>query len=149
VGCRDSAESGVPLGSRTSRSVGPSAIVILSNSIHTEREKHMDEQNSNERQPKVRRAGDGRAEEPRPGMTRAESTGQAEQEAPEKVSEKLSRAGEEASAATTRASAKWIVGSRGRSRLPGARSTSGHTSTSYAGFWVTTLVRRRCEPAFR
>jgi hypothetical protein len=35
-------------------------------------------------------------------MTRAESTGQAEQEAPEKVSEKLSRAGEEASAANNK-----------------------------------------------
>jgi hypothetical protein len=61
----------------------------------------MHEQNPNERQPKVRRAGnDGSAEELRSGVTRAESTGQAEQEASKDVSEKLSRAGEEASRAT-------------------------------------------------
>jgi hypothetical protein len=58
----------------------------------------MHEQNPNERQPKVRRPGSG-AEEPRSGVTRAESNGQSEQ-APENVSEKLSRAGEEASGAT-------------------------------------------------
>ena len=58
----------------------------------------MDEQSPNERQPKVRRPGSGSTEEPRPSVTRAESTGQAEQEAPENVSEseKLLRAGEEA-----------------------------------------------------
>jgi hypothetical protein len=60
----------------------------------------MDEQRPNERQHKVRRAGDGDAEESRSGMTRAESTGQAQQEAPENVSEKLARPGEEASPAT-------------------------------------------------
>jgi Phasin protein len=60
----------------------------------------MHEQNPNERQPKVRRPGSGGAEEPRSGVTRAESTGQAEQEEQENVYEKLSRAGEEASRAT-------------------------------------------------
>lgn len=54
----------------------------------------MDEQSSNESQPKVRRAGSGGAEEPRPSATRAGHTGQAEQEAPENASEKLLRAGE-------------------------------------------------------
>lgn len=60
----------------------------------------MDEQRPNERQHRVRRAGNGGAEEPQSGMTRAESTGQAQQEAPENVSEKLARPGEEASPAT-------------------------------------------------
>ena len=54
----------------------------------------MDEQSSNESQPKVRRAGSGGAEEPRPSATRAGHTSQAEQEAPENASEKLLRAGE-------------------------------------------------------
>jgi hypothetical protein len=54
----------------------------------------MDEQIPNESQPKVRRAGSGGAEEPRPNATHAGRTGQAEQEAPENVSETLLRAGE-------------------------------------------------------
>jgi hypothetical protein len=54
----------------------------------------MDEQGPHESRPKVRRAGSGGAEEPRPSATRAGHTGQAEQEAPENVSEKLLRAGE-------------------------------------------------------
>jgi hypothetical protein len=54
----------------------------------------MDEQSPNESQPKVRRAGSGGAEEPRPSAPRAGHTGQAEQEAPENASEKLLRAGE-------------------------------------------------------
>jgi hypothetical protein len=63
--------------------------------------KNMDEQTLNEHQPKVRRAGrsDG-TEESQPSVTRAESTGQAKQEAPENVSEKLLRVGEEVSRAT-------------------------------------------------
>jgi hypothetical protein len=52
----------------------------------------MDEQSPNESQPKVRRAGSGGAEEPRPNATGAERTGQAE--APENASEQLLRAGE-------------------------------------------------------
>jgi hypothetical protein len=59
----------------------------------------MNEQSPNENQHKVRHAGSGSAEQPRPSATRAGSSGQAEQEAPEGVSEKLSRAGEEASRA--------------------------------------------------
>jgi hypothetical protein len=46
----------------------------------------MNEQSRNENQPKVRRAADGGAEEPRPSVTRAESSGRAEQETPEKPS---------------------------------------------------------------
>jgi hypothetical protein len=63
----------------------------------------MDEQSLNEHQPKVRRAGrsDG-TEEPRPSVTRAESTGQAEQKAPENFSEKLLSVSEEASRATSK-----------------------------------------------
>jgi hypothetical protein len=58
----------------------------------------MDQQSLNEHQPKVRRAGrsDG-TEEPRPNGTRPEITGQTEQEAPENVSEKLLRVGDEVS----------------------------------------------------
>jgi hypothetical protein len=48
----------------------------------------MDEQSPNESQPKVRRAGSGGAEEPRPSAPRAGHTGQVEQEAPENASEK-------------------------------------------------------------
>src|SRR5512132_2206976 len=69
-------------------------VILLSNSIHTERERPMDEQSPNESQLKARRAGGGGAEEPRPSAPRAGRTGQAEQEAPESVSEKLLRAGE-------------------------------------------------------
>jgi hypothetical protein len=61
----------------------------------------MDEQSLNEIQPKVRRAGkSGVAEEPRPNVTRGESAGPAEHEALENASEKILRAGEEASPAT-------------------------------------------------
>jgi hypothetical protein len=63
----------------------------------------MDEQNLNEHQPKVRRAGrsDG-TEEPRRNGTRPEITGQAEQEALENVSEKPLRAGDEVSWTTSK-----------------------------------------------
>lgn len=57
----------------------------------------MDEQSPNESQPKVRRGRSGGAEESRPSVMSAESTGQAEQEAPENVSETLLRVGEEVS----------------------------------------------------
>ncbi len=57
----------------------------------------MDEQSPNGRQPKVKRTGSGSAEEPRPSVRQAGSTGEAEN-----VSEKLSQVGEEVSLATNR-----------------------------------------------
>jgi hypothetical protein len=60
----------------------------------------MNQQSPNESQPKVSAGRSGDVEEPRSGVTRAGRSGQTEQDAPEGVSEKLSRAGEEASRAT-------------------------------------------------
>jgi hypothetical protein len=96
----------------------------------------MDEQSPNENQPKLRRAGKtGVAEEPLPGMTRAESAGQAQQEALEDVSQKLSNAGEETSPATEKSVLQVESG------LPWPFQTTRHALDEWTHFFGRAVER--------
>jgi hypothetical protein len=95
----------------------------------------MDEQSQNESQPKVRRAKSGGAEEPQPGVTRAGSTGESEQETPENVSEKLSQAGEEVSPPTNKENC------RVESVLPWPFQATQHALNEWTRFFGRTLER--------